>query len=1514
MAADDQVDVSAQEEAAETAPARPPWRARFWRQVRKYALVLPVGMLTLLALAVLGLDTSLGHRLLADVIAGLETDTGLSVTIGRIEGSIYGEAVLDNVALRDPQGVFLRVPAVQLAWRPWSGLDNQLDIRRLVLKRGVLLRAPHLRPGNPNAPLLPDFDVRVDRFAIEHLLIARRVLDPSAPEDAPAQIVDTTAPAPTSGAARMAGAVVERVRDAARDAARVVTTGKLAPKGKGGIGPEAKPARKPAPDAMAIRRVDLTARLDLRKTSAYLSVVSHLGGGDRLDGLLDVDRSRDRFQLNFDVAAPRDGLLAALAGERVERAAHLSGQGTWRDWHGTLAASQNGQKLADLALSHRAGQVALLGELRSAPLADADTRRLLGPVMRLSGKGEVTGRTVTGTLEASSATLRLSARGGVDAGRGGLNQVTVLAEMTDPAALDEDTWFDGLHGTAHLAGPFAALAGDLDLKAQALRSRDGTVVTGLALAGPLRRDGQAWTMPATLSAQRIVTGTDRFDMLADPHLTGAVARGQVTLAGGHLSGKALRLTAPGLTGDLALDGDFPSGEWSIKGEARAWDWALRQKSGADPTGSEWGRASAGLILDLGWGRGRPWALTGRLNGRIDGVAQPALRSLAGEGLTLNADLAAGKGQPLLVTRGQLHGERLDLSLTGRRAAKGGTELSGAGRHVQYGSFTFDAVLAEGAPRGTLVLADPYPAAGLKAVRLALAPIGDGFRIDLAGASMLGPFEGSLGLALPADAPVRLSVDNLTINQTHVTGALDINGAGAAGRLALNGGGVTGSLDLTPRQGGQGVNLALTLKGAHFGGDQPLFISSAALSASGLIAHDHTTLEGKVLAQGIGRGHLVIGRAAAQLAMADGRGRLVAQISGRRGSRFDLQALAEIVPDRISVGLQGQFAGQRISMPSRAVLTAEAPGTPLAPGTPGPGEVSGLSGGGWRLAPAEIDFGGGRAVASGLIGNGLGELRLALSDMPLSLGDVVFTDLGLGGKVSGLLTWGHAREGLPMGDMKLWLKGLTRSGVVLTSRPIDVALVGQLDGDTLQVKAVASEGGATRGRLQGMITGLPAQGLLIDRLGSGHLTAQMRYSGPADAPWRLMAIDAFDLTGPIDLAADIGGTIDNPEIRGSLASDALRLQSGLTGTDIQQASLRGSFDGARLVLSGMSGQTPGGGTVVGGGTVDFTGIARGHGPAMDLKLALRRAKLLARSDMALSASGPLRLVSDGKLGTIAGRLTVDDAHWRLGQATAQAELPAIPTRELNRALDVAPATARLMTWRFLVDAAGGGGRLRVQGLGLDSEWSPDIRLRGTPEDPALDGHADLLGGSYEFAGKRFTLTRGRITFDGSSPPDPRLDIVASADVSGLTASVTVRGSALRPEIAFSSVPALPEEELLARILFGTSVTKISAPEAVQLGSALAALHGGGGLDPINKLRGLIGLDRLRVVSADTTVGNQTGLAAGKYIGRRFYAEILSDGRGYSATNLEFRMTSWLSLLGSVSSIGRQSVNARVSKDY
>jgi translocation and assembly module TamB len=245
-------------------------------------------------------------------------------------------------------------------------------------------------------------------------------------------------------------------------------------------------------------------------------------------------------------------------------------------------------------------------------------------------------------------------------------------------------------------------------------------------------------------------------------------------------------------------------------------------------------------------------------------------------------------------------------------------------------------------------------------------------------------------------------------------------------------------------------------------------------------------------------------------------------------------------------------------------------------------------------------------------------------------------------------------------------------------------------------------------------------------------------------------------------------------------------------------------------------------------------------------------------------------------------------------------------------DVIEPTA-LHPWRLNLKLAGSD--LQVIGLGINSRWTTNLQIGGEADAPRFTGRANLVQGNYDFAGRIFRLDRGVIRFSGETPVDPRVDIHAQADVQGLSATVTVGGTGLKPEITFASTPAMPQDELLSRILFGTSITNLSAPEALQLASAVAALQSGSGsLDPINALRKAIGLDRLRIVPADVTTGQKTAIAAGKYLGRRFFVEVITDGQGYSATQVEYQMTRWLSLLSTVSTIGRSSASVRVSKDY
>jgi len=409
---------------------------------------------------------------------------------------------------------------------------------------------------------------------------------------------------------------------------------------------------------------------------------------------------------------------------------------------------------------------------------------------------------------------------------------------------------------------------------------------------------------------------------------------------------------------------------------------------------------------------------------------------------------------------------------------------------------------------------------------------------------------------------------------------------------------------------------------------------------------------------------------------------------------------------------------------------------------------------------------------------------------------------------------------------------------------------------------------------------------------------------------LTGIEAIDLSGPIAVGADVSGALADPRIRGSLRANGARMESGVTGTVIEQIRATGRFGGSTLVIDDFAGTTRGGGNVTGKGRFDLAAV---NGFGMNLSVQAENAELLNRDDIGATITGPLTIQSDGSGGVIAGDIKLIKGHFRLGQA-AVAQVPQLNVVELNRVDDDDDDVRPRKPWQLDIKADARN-RLAVTGLGLDSEWRATLVIKGAVDNPAITGRADLVRGGYEFAGRRFDLERGSIRFLGQTPPDPVLDIAASASIQGLNATINVTGTGLHPDISFQSIPALPQDELLSRLLFGTSITNLSAPEALQLAAAVASLRGGGtGLNPINSVRKAAGLDRLRILPADVTTGQGTSIAAGKYIGRRTYVELITDGQGYSATRVEFQITRWLSLLSSISTIGRQSANVRISKDY
>ena len=1389
----------------EEEPDTPP-RKRKRRWLKRIGWALAILLAPILAGA-LFLSSPFGKRFVANQIAEVAPASGLRFSVGRIEGDIYGIATLHDVVLSDPKGPFLRIPEVDLNWNPLAWLTSGLQVRELTARRGTLERLPELLPGDPDAPILPDFDIRVDRFAVEQLTLAPGVLSDEA------------------------------------------------------------------------ERADLEAALDIRSGRVFAKANGQLGREDSIALLVQAEPDGDVFDLSLDYNAPEDGVLARLIGAEKGYRARIEGDGSWSDWFGNFVVVEGVKRVAGFRITNRSGEYELVGRITPSEPGEDLLGRVLGDALSVKLKGTLEDSVLDGSVLLASDALLADGAGAVDLAGNAFDDFDVSLRLRDPALFGESLRLENVRMDANLDGRFRDLAVSHDLAVGALVSGE-TRLTTLRQQATARYDGSEWRIPLDVDVASVEFG----NTVIDPLLRRGTLGGDLTYTeAGLLRSDNLRARFPQLSATSDLRGDPSAGTYALVGDARGTGLALEGL----------GRGQANAKYRFRSTPASSWELVANFAGRLSEVSNTSVQTIAGEPIAFKGGVTMGGAQPLLLRDLDLQSELLTLALDGEVAGEV-TRFSGSGRQAQYGPFSVDGTITGDGPAARLLLDDPLPAAGVRNVELAIAPSENGFAIDAQGQSLLGPFAGVSELLLSENAPATLAIQRLTVSDTNASGQLQFADAGVFGNLALSGGGLDGSIMLAPRGSEQGFDLDLNARDASFAGATPIRIGFADITASGTFGDSGPRVNGEIRGRGISYGTARIGRVAARAGWRGDEGTVSASLTGRRGSRFALDIESSFSANRIEAIARGKLAGREIAMPRRAVLTA-------APD------------GGWRLAPARLDIGDGRVVAEGVMGGPRTEVSLKLVDMPLSLADLAVEDLGFGGTVSGTVDFQTSPTTLATGSARLRFDDLTRSGLVLSSPPLDVALVSDLTADRLIMRGLLSDDDQRLGQMQARITQLPARGSLFQRLQAGRLDGALQYEGSAAELWRMAAIDAFDFTGPVAISARARGTIADPQVRGSLSSDDLRVRSGISGTDVRNVSVRGSFAGSTLRLTRFSGETRNEGTLSGSGSIDLANMSASRGPALDIKVAAKRAELVNANGLAATVTGPLRIVSSGQGGTIAGRLKIDRASWRLGTAADDVRIPQIETREINRRDLEELTTGVTAPWRYLIDARTSS-RIDVDGMGLDSEWGADILLRGTTDDPRIGGEAQIVRGTYSFAGTRFDITRGEIEFDENVPIDPRLNIIAETEQNDLDVTVRVQGNALEPQITFASDPALPEEEILSRLLFGDSITNLSATDALQLGSALASLNGGSGLDPINQLRSAIGLDRLRIVSADPALDRGTGVALGKNLGKRFYVELVTDGRAYSATSVEFRVTGWLSLLGSVSTIGRDSVVAEVSRDY
>jgi translocation and assembly module TamB len=1395
-------------------------RRRWGVRIAKALAAIVIGLVVLVVAIVLGLNTSPGHRFVADQIAALEFQNGMKIHVGRIEGSIYGKMTLRNLSVRDPKGEFLFSPEIDVDWRPFAYISNHVDVRSAIAERMILRRTPQFNktpPADPNEPLLPDIDVDIGRLKIARFIIEK----------------------PVTGERRIA--TIDAHTHIADGRAQIDATGGTV-------------------------------------------AAAGIAGGDRFKVKLDAVPADNKLDIDLDLNAPRGGVIASLAGFTEPLAIKVGGKGNWANWNGQLAANLGAGELARLAVTARNGTFSMRGPTRVARLVTGPTANLLGPITNLDLTAALANRRADLSGRIWSDAFNLTPDGVIDLSDNSFAGMKLNFELLKPSALAENLSGAGLRAALTLDGAFATPKVQYAINASRIVMND-MGLQNFAASGAATVNSDRIMIPVSASVGRI-TG---LDTVAGGTLANVKLNGDIAIDGPRILSDNMRIRSDRIDAKLILLADMSTGLYTGAVDGRLDNYRVESV----------GVFNIDTNMDLK-AKADGYALEGTVRARSTRLLNDSLKTYLGGNFVASSRVSYGSDG--LARFSSLRLEAPDLRVVGGNGsystANGRIVLNADGTSRRYGRIgvRVDGTIAD--PNAHITAEKPNLGIGLANVDAKINGVRGGYNLNLTSDSDYGPLRADVTLEM--GRALAIQVNSANLSGVDFAGRIVQAPSGPfTGQLTANGNGLGGLVRLGAQGKYQEVVFNLRAKDTVFQGPANLAIGSAIVDGRAVL-YDRPLVIADAQIAGTQFGSLSIAAARVLVDYQNGRGKAKALVEGTSGVPFRMSANADLQPELWRVALDGRVRGLEVKTLTPARILPK--------------------GGTYELLPTTVSFGGGNVKLAGSYGAGM-KVQSRLENVDMALVNAFMPGLGIGGRASGSLDFEQANaNAFPRADARLHLEDFTRTTAASISQPLDVNFVGKLLPDGGEARAVMRRRGTVVGRLVASLRPLgPGAGTWTERLMSASLGGGIRYNGPADTLFSFAGMTDQRLSGPIGLAADFSCRVQAPCLNGIVRGQNLTYENLTYGTKLTQMNLSGRFDGSGLQLESLTARA-GDGSISASGNVS---LAAERGYPMDLSVELKQAQLAKSDALAATATGSIRLTKTG-MGPplLSGTIRLPETRYQIVREGA-AEVPRLtgvrfkPPRGPQRITGNEPAqpagnafsSVRLDLHLIAPE------KLYVSGMGLESEWRADFTIAGTSSAPSLSGEVELIRGTLGFAGKSFELTEGLVSFNGGKTIDPTVRIVATEDVEDVTVNVNVGGRAMNPEITFTSTPSLPQDELMSRILFGSSVANLSAIQAVQLASSLNSLRGsGGGLNPLGKLRSAAGIDRLRILGADETTGRGTALAAGQYLTDDIYVELITDARGFTATQLEVSLNKWLSVLSQAGGSGVNSVSARVKKNY
>ncbi|CCM77562.1 translocation/assembly module TamB domain-containing protein [Rhizobium mesoamericanum] len=506
------------------------------------------------------------------------------------------------------------------------------------------------------------------------------------------------------------------------------------------------------------------------------------------------------------------------------------------------------------------------------------------------------------------------------------------------------------------------------------------------------------------------------------------------------------------------------------------------------------------------------------------------------------------------------------------------------------------------------------------------------------------------------------------------------------------------------------------------------------------------------------------------------------------------------------------------------------------------------------------------------------LDVDISNLPAGIANAFVPGLAAEGNVSGSLK-ASGKLPLPAVDFNLdWRGAATRQTRSAGLSPLSIAANGRLRDDrlTIDTNLTGDSGLSLRGGGSITITGNRA----LDLRFSGNL--------PFAVLSAQLAAQGFVADGTANLNLQISGTTAAPSINGTVTTSGARIVDVRRNLAINNLTADIRFNGNEAVISRLTGQLASGGSVSASGSV---GIQPGSNFPANIDVKLDRAVYVDGTLVVATVNGTIGLRGP-LLGTptLSGRLQLERVSITVPE-TLPTSLREIDIRHVNAPKAVlaqlratmqqgARTKSNTINLDLQLDAPS---QIFVRGRGIDAELGGSVTIRGTAAAPIVSGGFTMRRGRLTILNRRLDFTnRSRITFAGDLTP--ALDLEASSTSGSTTLTVDVTGLATDPSITFSSSPALPQDEVLAQLIFGQSMSRLSPVQIAQLADAIAQLAGGRSGSLFQGLRNQLGVDDFDV-STDTK--GRTTVSVGRYLNDRTYFELQqTTGKGGAKAIINF----------------------------